>query len=114
MISYEVKVTKQAYQQIKEIMLYITNELFAPEAAVNLLDQMQEAINSLAEMPKRHSLVEEEPWRGQGIRKIMVRNFLIYFWIDDENVRVQVTAVIYAKRNQLVQLAKLDINGNTN
>ena len=62
----------------------------------------------MSDMPKRHSLVDEEPWRSEGVRKIVVKNFLIYFWVDDENMRVQVTAVIYAKRNQLVQLAKMD------
>lgn len=108
MTFYEVKVTKQAYRQMREIVLYITNELLSPEAAANLLDKMQEAINALSEMPKRHSLVDEEPWRSEGVRKIIVKNFLIYFWIDDENMRVQVTAVIYAKRNQLVQFAKMD------
>lgn len=108
MTSYEVKVTKQAYGQMREIVLYITNELLAPEAATNLLDKMQESINTLSDMPKRHSLVDEEPWRSEGVRKIVVKNFLIYFWVDDENMRVQVTAVIYAKRNQLVQLAKMD------
>ena len=35
MTSYEVKVTKQAYGQMREIVLYITNELLAPEAAAN-------------------------------------------------------------------------------
>ncbi len=58
-------------------------------------------------MPKRHSLVDEEPWRTEGVRKIVVKNFLIYFWVDNENMRVQVTAVIYAKRDQMVQLAKM-------
>lgn len=62
----------------------------------------------MSDMPKRHSLVDEEPWRSEGVRKIVVKNFLIYFWVDDENMWVQVTAVIYAKRNQLVQLAKMD------
>lgn len=108
MTSYEVKVTKQAYEQMRKIVLYIMNELLAPEAAENLLDKMQETINTLSDMPKRHSLVEEEPWRSEGVRKMVVKNFLIYFWVDDENMRVQVTAVIYAKRNQLVQLAKMD------
>ena len=37
-MSYAVKVTKQAYGQMREIMSYITNELFAPEAAQNLLE----------------------------------------------------------------------------
>ena len=49
-MTYTVKVTKQAYGQMREIMLYITNELFAPEAAQNLLDKFQKAISDLADL----------------------------------------------------------------
>ena len=81
---------------------------FAPEAAQNLLDKFQKAISDLADMPKMHSLVDEEPWRSEGVRKIVVKNFLIYFWVDDENMRVQVTAVIYQRRDQLARLADME------
>ena len=107
-MTYTVKVTKQAYGQMREIMSYITNELFASEAAQNLLDKFQKAISDLADMPKMHSLVDEEPWRSEGVRKIVVKNFLIYFWVDDENMRVQVTAVIYQRRDQLARLADME------
>lgn len=49
-MSYAVKVTKLAYGQMREIMLYISNELFAPEAAQNLIDKFQKAISNLADM----------------------------------------------------------------
>ena len=49
-MTYTVKVTKQAYGQMREIMSYITNELFASEAAQNLLDKFQKAISDLADM----------------------------------------------------------------
>ena len=75
-MTYTVKVTKQAYGQMREIMSYITNELFAPEAAQNLLDKFQKAISDLADMPKMHSLVDEEPWRSEDVRKIVVKNFV--------------------------------------
>lgn len=52
----------------------------------------------------RHALINEEPWRTEGIRKIAVKNFLIYYWVDDENNRVHVTAVIYGRRDQIRQL----------
>jgi toxin ParE1/3/4 len=106
-MKYEVKVTRQAHRQMREIALYIANECCAPEAAQNLLDKL-ESINDLAEMPKRHSLVDKEPWRNAGVRKVIVKNFLIYFWVDDENMRVQVTGVIYEKRDQLARLAEMD------
>lgn len=39
------------------------------------------SIEELVEMPERYSLVDEEPWRTEGMKKIIVKNFLIYFWI---------------------------------
>lgn len=106
-ITYEVKVTRQALEQMKEITHYIAHELCAPDTAYNLLDEMENTINSLADMPERMSLADEEPWRTQGVRKALVKNFIIYFWVDDENVKVQVIAVIYEKRDQLEQLKRI-------
>lgn len=109
---YEVKITKQALGQMKEIVHYISHELLAPEAATNLLDKMEVAIDSLSEMPDRMSLVDEKPWNSKGIRKIIVKNFLIYFWIDEEHKRVQVTAVVFEKRDQVKQLLNMDMDFN--
>lgn len=108
--NYEVKITRQAQEQMKEIVHYISHELLAPEAAGHLLDKLETAIYSLAEMPGRMALVDEEPWRSEGVRKTMVKNFIVYFWIDEEHKKVQVTAVIYEKRDQIQQLLKMDFN----
>ena len=35
---YEVKVTRQAMEQMREIVHYISKELLAPEAAENLMN----------------------------------------------------------------------------
>lgn len=106
--NYEVKITKQAQEQMREIVHYISHELFAPDAAVNLLNHLENSINSLSEMPERMSLVEEEPWCTEGVRKVVVKNFLVYFWIDKVNMKVHITAVVYGKRNQVKQLLKMD------
>ena len=107
---YEVKVTSQAQEQMSEIIEYISHELVAPDAANNLLDKMENSIMSLAKFPERNQVIEEEPWRTEGIRKIVVNNFLIYYWINCAEKKVQVTAVIYSKRNQLEQLKCMDMN----
>ena len=36
-----------------------------------------------------------------------VKNFLVYYWIDEENKSVTVTAVIYGRRDQLAALASM-------
>lgn len=53
----------------------------------------------LSNFPERFQLVDEEPWRTEGIRKMVVKNFLVYYWVDKINMKVQVTAVIYERRN---------------
>ena len=105
---YKVKVTRQAMAQMKEIVQYISVELLAPEAADKLLDKMREAIAKLSVMPERYALIEEEPWKHEGIRKVIVNNFLIYYWVDAENLKVQVIAVIYNRRDQLRALMNMD------
>lgn len=109
MNEYEVRVTRLALEQMKEIVHYISNDLMAPDAADNLLDKMKAEITKLPSFPKKHALIDEEPWRTEGVRKIVVKNFLIYYWVDDENNGVQVTAVIYSRRDQIRQLSNMDM-----
>lgn len=106
---YNVKITSQAEEQIQEIVYYIYHELKAPDAALQLLDALEDAFSSLTHFPQRVVLVEEEPWHTNGIHRLPVKNFLIYFWIDEDNMRVQITAIIYGKREQLRQLSQMDM-----
>ena len=107
--TYNVKITSQAEAQIQEIIYYITHELKAPDAALHLLDILEDSFTSLAQFPQRVTLIDEEPWRTRGIHRLPVRNFLVYFWIDEVKMTVQITAVIYGKHEQLRQLSQMDI-----
>ena len=60
-------------------------------------------------MPRSVALTEEEPWHSYGIHKLPVKNFLVYFWIDEAARKVQVTAVIYGRRDQVRQLSEMSM-----
>ncbi len=77
MNEYEVRVTRQALEQIKEIVHYISNDLMAPDAAHNLLDKMKAEITKLSSFPKKHDLIDEEPWRTEGVRKVVIPSIII-------------------------------------
>lgn len=77
MNEYEVRVTRQALEQIKEIVHYISNDLMATDAAHNLLDKMKAEITKLSSFPKKHDLIDEEPWRTEGVRKIVIPSIII-------------------------------------
>ena len=63
---YEVKITKQAQEQLEEIFGYISYELLAPDASNTLLDKMEDSIMKLSSFPERFQLVDEEPWANGG------------------------------------------------
>lgn len=104
---YNVKITPQALHQMQEIKQYIKLILQAPNSAQKWQKQLKEEISTLSSMPARIPLVEDEPWHTQGIRKMIVKNHLVYFWIDDKHFRVWVIAVIYGRRDQREQLEEL-------
>ncbi|HBI62614.1 MAG TPA: type II toxin-antitoxin system RelE/ParE family toxin [Lachnospiraceae bacterium] len=109
MDNYIVKITSQAEAQIQEIVHYISHELNSPNAALHLLDTLEDVFSSLMQFPHRITLVNNELWRSKGIRRLPVKNFFIYFWIDEDNMKVQITAVIYSKCDQLKQLATMNM-----
>ena len=107
MNNYKVKITEQAEVQLREILCYISNTLKEPDIAMSLFNEIQKNILSLDVMPKRIALIDEEPWRSYGIHRMTVKNFLIYFWVNEDLKEVHITAVIYGKRDQLKLLEKM-------
>ena len=110
-MEHEVKITPYALRQVQEIVGYISATLQSPENAARWLDTIKAELVSWSSMPARIPLTEEEPWHSQGIHKMAVKNFLVYFWIDADNLRVWVTAVVYGRRNQRHQLEQMEMDG---
>lgn len=106
-MEYQVTLTPQVIEQIQQVSLYIKCVLQEPETANRWVDFLQKEFAALHFMPSRHPLVEEEPWHSNGIRKMPVKNFLIYYFVDEETKTVSVTAVVYGRRDQIAALADM-------
>lgn len=104
---YDVRVTPTAREHLEGIRHYLTYELKSPVVARKLLTLLRESMERLAIMPASYRVIDEEPWGSQGVRKILVKNYYIYFWVDEENQSVFILAVIYSKRSQKQQLRKI-------
>lgn len=106
---YLVHITQFAEHQLRDIRNYIVNELYAPDSANRFLDYLEKELTTLSQLPQRIVLVDEEPWHSEGIHKMVVKNFVAYFWIDEVNMIVHITAVVYKKRDQIKQLLKMNM-----
>lgn len=75
----------------------------------SFIDSLENSFTSLRNFPQCVSLTDIEPCRTNGIHCLSVKNFLVYFWINEETKTVQITAVIYTKRDQIRQSSQMDM-----
>ena len=101
MDSYRIIVTPDAKADITELRDYIANVLLSPKTARSYIQNLRKEIGKLSEMPTRIKLIDDEPWHSRGVRKFIVRNFLVYFRVEEDKKTVYILNVIYAKRDQL-------------
>ena len=106
-MEYKVKVFDEAEKHLKRISAYIFDELKAPQAAENVMDDLEQAIISLRSMPERIPLSRDRFLKSNGLHCMVVRKYLIYFQIDEEARQVNVISVIYGKRDQVAQMEAL-------
>ena len=108
-MEYKVRLTQQAGEQIQQTVAYISHSLQEPVIARRWSNCLEKEIRSLKQHPARYPLTSEEPWRSYGIRKMIVKNFFVYYWIDETEEQVAVTAVVYGRRDQVTALLEMPL-----
>ena len=106
---YEIIITPDAEADLLELRNYIADVLLAPDTALSYIKSIRKEISTLSDMPERIKPVDEEPWHSRGLRKIIAKNFYIYFRIDEPANRVYILNVIYAQRDQLKQMTEMNM-----
>ena len=97
-MNFRIAISATAEHDLASIFQYIATELCNPEAAEALLAKLEASIASLRTFPNRFPVYEME---GQmtTVRRLVVENFLVFYTVDSDAALVQVTSVLYAKRN---------------
>jgi toxin ParE1/3/4 len=94
-----VFMTHTATEDLKSIASYIVNELQGPSIAKKLVGNIKEAVMSLEQMPTRYSLLRDANLAGQGIRKIMVDNYIVFYFISEKANEVTIVRILYSRRD---------------
>lgn len=96
--NYQIKFTPLASEDLEGIYRYITKELHAEEAAVNLLEKIEQSVMRLKDYPFSCSYVEDEFLRHKGYRKLIIDNYIVFYLIDEEKERVNIMRILYGRQ----------------
>ena len=103
-MTFDVFYSAEARQDLRDIYRYIAYELLVPETATGQIQRIMRAVRSLEQMPMRHRLYEEEPWRSQGLRVLPVDNYLVFYLPDETSAAVSIIRIMYSGRDIEKQL----------
>ena len=90
--TYRIRYAPLAYEDLDEMDSYISNVLLNPQAALNLLDEMEESF------PLIGSEVEDPYLASKGYRKLAVQNYLVFHLVNKEQKEVVIMRIMYGAR----------------
>ena len=96
---YHIDISEPAEQDIRKAIEYIDSELKNRTAAENLLNDVEEAIFSLTDMPMRYPLVADDVLADWGIRIFPVHNYLVFYVVRENTKTVVIQRFLYKRRD---------------
>ena len=99
MTSYKVYLSENAEADLREIIRYVALQFRTPLTAQKMLEAFEKAIGSLSEMPQRCPLVSDRYLADMQYRKLIVRNHIVFFIIDEESTTVNVERILHSRRD---------------
>ena len=95
---YKVYIQEAARLDIISIKDYIANDFQEPNLAKKMLIAIFDKIFDLQELPKRNKLLNDEPYYSKGYRVTYIKNYAIFYKVDDGTTTVNVMRVLYNRR----------------
>jgi plasmid stabilization system protein ParE len=99
MAKYRVDLSEPAENDLRDIVRYISGQLSTPMTALKMIGTLEEAIMGLTVMAQKCPPVTDERLAVLGYRKLLVKNYMVFFTIDEKSEIVDVERILYARRD---------------
>lgn len=104
---YTYQIVADAENDIDQIVKYISVVLSNPEAAEKFLTDLEKKLDQLCEMPKIGKFVENEFNMRKDFRYVIINNYDLYYFVNDEDKMINVLRVVSARRDQRLIISSM-------
>ncbi|MCL2053564.1 MAG: type II toxin-antitoxin system RelE/ParE family toxin [Oscillospiraceae bacterium] len=99
MEKFNVNLSEFAENELRDIARYISNQLNAPRAALDLIQLIKLKTASLETMAMAYPLVRDERLATLGYRSVTVKNYTLFYIADEEAKQVDIVRILWSRRN---------------
>lgn len=99
MDKYVIKLYARAYQDLDGIYIYIAENLLEPNTPLNMVDELENAIFSLEQLPERGAIRRVGAYANGNYRQLFVKNYVIIYRVLKQKKEVHIVTVRYTPSN---------------
>ena len=99
MVEYEVRITRSAENDLREIWRYISTQLNAPTTALKMVQTIRESIAALKTSALMCSLVRDDRLAALGYRPLIIKNYIAFYTVSEKEKVVFVERILYGRRD---------------
>ena len=97
--NYRIVYTPDARDDLDDIYSYIAFSLSERQTAIKLTRRIRNEIRALNPFAESCEVVDFEPWKELGIRRLPVGNFNVYYLADTEAHVITIIRIFYGGRD---------------
>ena len=105
-MSYTVRLTDTAKQDLREIAFWIAEQSKDKEIAKRFVGELRETCKKLDTFPNAGAIPKDRVIRSEGYRFTVHKEYLIFYLVDEEKKQVNVMAIFNAKKEYMRVMKK--------
>ena len=105
-MSYTVRLTDTAKQDLREIAFWIAEQSKDKEIAKRFVGELRETCKKLDTFPNAGAIPTDRVIRSEGYRFTVHKEYLIFYLVDEEKKQVNVMAIFNAKKDYMRVMKK--------
>ena len=101
---YQVLLSIRAKEDLKNIVFYIKHDLKEPAIASKYAQIIKNEIKALSYFPQRNEIIDDNTIVDLKIRKLIIKNYIAFYRINEKDNIVNVERVLYGASNWINEL----------
>lgn len=97
---YKLQFLPVARQDLLDIVHYISVDLQNVTAAERIAEKLIREARKLEDFPYAHPIFTPQKPLANEYRKLVVENYILFYWVEEEERAVTVARVLYGRRDR--------------
>jgi len=101
---YKIDLSMKAKSDLKDIVLYIKNELKEPTIANKYAKMIKQEIQTLEYSPQKFAIIDNDAVKDLNIRKINIKNYMAFYRVNEDAQTVNIERILYGASDWINKL----------